>query len=224
MTKNIIIIGSSHIAKQSLNEVKEAILTQKPDIVAIELDKSRAFALMNNVKRANNLTIIRSVGLKGFLFSFIGSIAQKKLGNLVGVEPGSEMKTALVLSQKNNLKVALIDQDIQITLRKFSRYVTWKEKWFFVVDLVNALLGRGTKLQFDLKKVPEDELISKLMNELKGRYPNVHKVLVDDRNIIMAKRLYRLSNDNPNKTILAIIGAGHKKEIKELLEKYDKEN
>ena len=48
--KNLTIIGTSHIAKQSLDEVKEEIETNKPDIVAIELDKNRLQALFQKKK------------------------------------------------------------------------------------------------------------------------------------------------------------------------------
>ena len=48
--KNLTIIGTSHIAKQSLDEVKDAIEGEKPDIIALELDKQRLYALMQAKK------------------------------------------------------------------------------------------------------------------------------------------------------------------------------
>jgi pheromone shutdown protein TraB len=41
--------------------------------------------------------------------------------------------------------------------------------------------------------------------------------LIDDRNKILAKNLNNLKKNQNNKKILAIIGAGHKKEIKKLI-------
>ena len=35
------IIGTSHIAKESVEEVKDTILKEKPDIIALELDRKR---------------------------------------------------------------------------------------------------------------------------------------------------------------------------------------
>ena len=35
------IIGTSHISKQSVSEIKKAMIEFKPDIVAIELDAQR---------------------------------------------------------------------------------------------------------------------------------------------------------------------------------------
>jgi len=42
--KNLSIIGTSHIAKQSLDEVKDIIEHTKPYINALELDKKRFYA------------------------------------------------------------------------------------------------------------------------------------------------------------------------------------
>src|SRR3989344_7608224 len=100
--KNLTIIGTSHIARQSLEEVEMAIEQGKPDIVALELDRKRLYALMNKQNSKISLYDIRRVGLKGFIFSLIGAWAEKKLGKMVGVAPGSEMKKAIMLAQKNN--------------------------------------------------------------------------------------------------------------------------
>ena len=66
----------------------------------------------------------------------IGAGAGKKLGKMVGVAPGSEMKKAVRLAKKNKIKLALIDQDIEITLKRFSKSLTWCEKWNFSVDVI----------------------------------------------------------------------------------------
>ena len=48
--KNLSIIGTSHIAKQSMDEVTHKIEALLPDIVAIELDKNRFNALLSESK------------------------------------------------------------------------------------------------------------------------------------------------------------------------------
>ena len=126
--KNLAFLGTSHIAKQSLEEVKKSILEEKPDIIALELDNKRLPALMSKVPRKMDLRSIGHVGLKGFLFSLFGAWAERKLGKLVGVAPGSEMKQAIRIAKKGSIELALIDQDIEITLRRLSKAITWKEK------------------------------------------------------------------------------------------------
>jgi len=48
--RNLEIIGTSHIARQSLEEVEKAITEGRPDIVALELDNRRLHALMSGEK------------------------------------------------------------------------------------------------------------------------------------------------------------------------------
>src|SRR3989344_5073551 len=96
--KNLTIIGTSHIAKESILEVRKFILENKPDIIALELDQKRFIALLN--KRKLKLTDIKEIGIKGFLINLIGAYIEKKLGKLVGVSPGSEMTLAIKLSRE----------------------------------------------------------------------------------------------------------------------------
>src|SRR3989344_9574591 len=177
--KNLVILGTSHIAKQSLDEVKRYIEEEKPDVIAIELDAKRLPALMSKAPRKIQLRAIRQIGVKGFVFSLIGAWAEKKLGKLVGVAPGSEMKQAVQIAKKNNIKIALVDQDIEITLKRLSKTLTWKEKWNFALDIFKAAFSKGERIEFDLRTVPESRIIKKLTDQLKSRYPNVYNVLIE---------------------------------------------
>lgn len=219
--KNLKIIGTSHIAQQSLGEVKRAINDWRPEIITLELDRKRFFALMSRKKEKRSffsIYSIRRVGLKGFLFSLIGEFAQKRLGKMVGVVPGSEMRTAIRLAKKQKIPLALIDRDIEITLKRFSKSLTWKEKTNFVIDIFRSMISKKS-FDFDLRKVPEEKVIKELIKELKQRYPNVYKVLVKERNEFMARKLAQIMVNNPDKKVLAIVGAGHQEEIRERVKK-----
>lgn len=223
--KNLTIIGTSHIAKQSLEEVEKIIEEQKPEIIAIELDKKRYYALISNVKRKVRLSDILKIGVKGYLFNIIGAWVEKKLGSIVGVEPGSEMKKAISLAKKNNAKIALIDQDIEITLSRISKEFTWKEKFRVAADILKGIFFKKSELkklgvkELDLTKVPPQELINKLIKNVKKRYPNFYKVLIEERNQVMSKNLVNLMSNNPEKRIVAIVGAGHEEEMMKIIKK-----
>ena len=216
--RNLTIIGTSHIAKQSLDDVENAIVEGKPDIIALELDRRRLYSLF---KKPGKIRIydIKRVGIKGFLFALIGAWAEKKLGKIVGVAPGSEMKKAVKLARKKDIKIALIDQDIEITLKRFSKSLTWREKWNFIVDVVKAVFAKKKVIEFDLTKVPSKEIIKKLVGKVKERYPNIYNVLIVERNYVMAENLRKIMEAYPDKKILAIIGAGHEDDILELIKK-----
>ena len=211
--KNLTIIGTSHIAKQSLEEVEEAIEQGKPDIVAIELDRKRLYALMHGKKGKIRLYDIKKVGFKGFIFSLIGAWAERKLGEIVMVEPGSEMKEAINAARKNKIRIALIDQDIELTLQKFSKSLTWKEKWNFLVDVIRAVVLRKKEVEFDLRTVPDKKIIDKLIKKVKDRYPSIYYVLIEERNKVMGRNLRKLMDQHPDEKIVAVVGAGHEEGI-----------
>jgi len=215
------IIGTSHISPESLKKVEQTILEEKPAIVAIELDAKRLFALLHKDKQRLSFKDIKRVGFKGWMFAQIGAWAEKKLGAKVGVSPGAEMLRAVAAAQKTGARIALIDQDIDVTLKKISHALTWKEKWNFAKDLFKGVvLRKGIKI--DLSKVPSQKLIEKLMNDVKKRYPSIYKVLVHERNKYMAKKLAKITQYHPDAYIIAVVGAGHEKEMTKLLKSYIK--
>ncbi|NQU98382.1 TraB family protein [Candidatus Woesearchaeota archaeon] len=219
MLKNLQIIGTSHISRDSINEINNSIESFKPDIIAVELDKRRYYSLLLEKQKNSSLPNIFKIGLSGYLFLIIGKFLQKKLGSIVGVEPGSDMKKAVELAKQNNISLELIDRDIEITLKRFSQKFSFKEKITLFKDLFSAPFSKK-KMFIDISKVPKKELINKILNELKNRYPNIYSVLIEERNKYMAKKLFKISKENVDKKILCVIGAGHeeglKKELKEL--------
>jgi pheromone shutdown-related protein TraB len=213
----ITILGTSHIARESLQKVKEHISTGKYDIVALELDAGRLQALRQKVRPKTRFSDIFRVGVKGFLFSLLGAWAERKLGELVGVKPGAEMLTAYRFASKHGADIVLIDQRIDITLKRLSEQLTWNEKWNFVVDLLTGFFKRPV-IQFDLTKVPSQEVIQQMVAQVKDRYPNFYKVLVTERNHFMARNLRAIMLRFPDKRILAVVGAGHEEELRNLIE------
>jgi pheromone shutdown-related protein TraB len=214
--KNLILLGTSHISKQSIEDIKRIIEKEKPKIIALELDYIRFNSLLKKKKRRLKIKDIKQIGITGFLFNIIGAWSSKKLGKLVGVSPGSEMLTAIKIAKKEKINIVLIDRDIRITLKRLSRFITWKEKMKFILELFKISKNKKEIKKLDLTKVPNKFIIKRLTNELKKKYPSAYRVLIYERNIIMAKNLNKLMNTS-NKKILAIVGAGHEEEMIKLI-------
>lgn len=213
MTATIKIIGTSHISKDSVRQIKDAISKEKPDIVAVELDKGRMQALLSKTSRKPRLSDIGAIGIQGYLFAIVGGWLQKKLGNIVGTDPGSDMLAAIKAAQESGAQVALIDRDIGITLKRFSRHFGWREKWNMLVDAAKGIFGGKKALPFDIRKMPTDKVVEELIGQVRERYPGIYKVLIEERNIYMANQLARIAAHKPDANIIAVVGAGHKKEM-----------
>ncbi len=210
--KNLYVLGTSHISKESVKHVKKTVKTLKPSIIALELDQSRYNALISK-KKLSKINLLKTLGIRGFLLNFIGVFIEKLLAKKTGIPPGTEMKTAIKLAKKHNIKVVLIDQPIQITLKKLITQITRKEKLKFIKELILSLFMSKKHIEFDINKVPSQKIITKLIKETKLKFPTVYKIVVEERNIYMAKILNKLITYYPDKAILAIVGAGHEKDI-----------
>jgi len=216
--KNLTIIGTSHIAIESVKEVRKVIEELKPVVVALELDQERFFALVHKRTERISIRAIKEIGVRGFLFSLIVAWLERKLGKMVGVAPGTEMLVAFKTAIKQHAQIALIDRDVRITIRNLFKYLTLKEELRFIADMFAGLFFRKN-VSFDLTKVPEEKLIRKMLSLVKKRYPSLHKALIEERNAFMAKNLYNLMNRYEDRAIVAVVGAGHEKEIVDIIKR-----
>jgi len=217
--KNLTIIGTSHIAIESIKKVQQTLNSLDPELIALELDFERFKGLMSKQKHKFSFAEIKTLGIRGWLLNILGAWIEKSLGKRVGVKPGSEMKKAIYFSIKHQKEMALIDQDIKVTLKKLSKSLTLKEKVNFFVDIVKAIFQRNPEVSFDLKKVPDEQLIYELTKKVKKRYPSIYNILIKERDEYMAKNLYKILKRNKDKKILAIMGAGHEQKILDLIKK-----
>ncbi|MBI2671495.1 TraB/GumN family protein [Candidatus Woesearchaeota archaeon] len=207
--KNLYLLGTSHISKDSVKAVEKSILKIKPKIIALELDRRRFNLINTQNRRRFSLSDVRNFGIKAFLLNFIGAWFEKKMSKKVGTKPGGEMKKAIELAEKNKIKIELIDQDIQYTINRLMRLITRREKIRFIKDLIFG----GEADSFNIKKVPDKKDITKIINKIKQDYPSFYLTVIKERNEFMAKGLYSLMNKFPIGRILGIIGAGHEKAI-----------
>ena len=95
-----------------------------------------------------------------------------------------------------------------------------------VYDIIKGMIFKKSDLElvgldkFDLRKVPAEKAIAKMLKVVKKRYPNFYKVMITERNKVMAQRLFLLQSQNPEKLILAVVGAGHEKELIDLVKQH----
>lgn len=223
------IIGTSHISKESVKEIETFVTNNEVDLVCVELDKERLFALQHNLKSRlslKNIGLVKQIGLAGFIFALVASFVQKKLGKTVNLTPGSDMLAAVQTASKYGLKISLIDQNVNQTLRNLSKQLPFTEKWRMFIDIVKGLLGFKTAMSpvsiedINLNKVPSGKLIDMLLDKTKDRYPKFYDVLVHQRNVYMSKRIIALLKNHSDWHILVAIGAGHKQGMIDYLEKH----
>ncbi len=211
---NLRLLGTAHVATASVNAVKQNIEEWQPDIVAVELCKSRHDALTQErrLDKEGLLKVIKEGKAPMVLLQSLLAAEQRKLGLDEGQQPGAELLAAVQTAQEYDLKVELVDRDIQTTLRRAWKKMSLKEK----LGLIWALLAEeDTDEELDLDKMLEDkDLLTSLMEELREVSPGAGSVLIDERDEFIARKISAIRG---NGKVLAVLGAGHLDGVSKLL-------
>ena len=209
--KELIIIGTAHISKQSAELVSEVIRAEKPDIVCVELDKQR-FEALSNQKKWENLdlkSIIKQKQLSTLIINILLSSYQKKLGSKLGVNPGVELLEAAKVAEELNIPIELGDRDVRITLKRAWRSMSFWQKTKFMTMSLASVFDKEDITEEQLEELKDKDVLTELMSDLGKAMPVLKKVLIDERDSYLAKKI---KESNGNK-VVAVVGAGHLKGI-----------
>ncbi len=215
--RKITLVGTAHVSKESVEEVKETIKNIQPDCVAVELDEKRADSI-KNPDRYSQLDLVKVLKRKeGFLLlaNLILSSYQRRMGLNAGVKPGDEMIAAMNAAEENNIRCSLVDRPIQITLKR-----AWgKNSFWGKCKLLGTLLASAFSKEEinpeEIEKLKQRNEMDSMMDELSEYMPVIKEVLIDERDRYLASKIWTSEGNN----IVAVLGAGHLPGVKAHLEK-----
>lgn len=205
--ENLRLLGTAHISKTSAEAARREIAEYEPDIVAVELCKSRLDALTQPERFDNESLgkVLKEGKAPLVLFQSMLAAEQRRLGMAEDEKPGTDLLAAIQAAGESGKEVALIDRDIQTTLRRAWRRMRFREKWKVLSALLMPEEGDGEEV--DVEELLKDtDLITQLMNELREVAPAAGEVLIDERDEFLAGTIQRLRSEGK---VLAVIGAGH---------------
>jgi len=206
--KEVVLVGTAHISKESMELVKTTIEEENPDVIGVELDRDRLEQLLSGKKwqETNLVEIIRTGKTYLFLLNIFLSNMQRQIGKQIGIQPGAEMLTALKLAQEKQVPIHLLDRDVKITLKKAFSEMSLSEKVKLGVSFVGGFFGAGEKITVEkIEELKKEDLINNLMKELGKQFPSIKRVLVDERDLYISEMI----KHSPGKKIVAVVGAGH---------------
>lgn len=214
--ENLRLLGTAHVATASVEAVKSNIEEWNPDIVAVELCKSRHDALTQDrrLDKEGLLKVIKEGKAPMVLLQSLLAAEQRKLGLDEGQQPGAELLVAVEAAKEFGLEVALIDRDIQTTLRRAWNKMRLKEKF----GLLWALMAEDdSEEELQLEEMLADkDLLTSLMEELREVSPGAGEVLIDERDEYIARKISEVRTKGK---VLAVLGAGHLDGVSKFLNK-----
>lgn len=210
--RTILLIGTAHVSQHSVDLVCDVISSEKPDGVCIELDDKR-FQALSDEKRWQKLdlkTVIKNRQLSTLMISIMMASYQKKLGDNLGVSPGAELLAAAKTAEASGIPIHLCDRDIRITLRRAWKSTSLFRKFYLLSALLAGMFDNEEIDEEKLEELKNQDVLTELMAEMGDSLPEMKRVLIDERDIYMAEKIYQ----TPGELIVAVVGAGHVEGIK----------
>ena len=213
------LLGTAHVATASVEAVKEQIETYQPKIVGVELCKTRHDALVEGrrLDKEGLRRVIKEGKAPMVLMQAMLSAEQRRLGLNEGQEPGAELLAAVETARVAGIDVALVDRDIQVTMRRAWKKMKWRERF----RLLFSLFGDDEELEedFDLDELLTDsDLLSTMMEDLKEFSQGAGEALIDERDRYIAEKIMQSKTEEK---MLVVVGAGHLKGIERALNPYN---
>ncbi len=213
--REFILVGTAHVSRRSVEEVREVILAEEPDRVCVEIDETRLNSLIKK-QSWQNLNIGQVLReRKGFLLlaNLVLSSFQRRLGLEMGVSPGEEMLTAVKICEEQGIAFSLCDRDIQVTLRRAWSLSSFWGKNKMLAAMLSSIFTREKLDAEEIERLKAKSTFQNMMDELASFLPSVKEVLIDERDRYLATRI----NNAAGNKIVAVIGAGHVEGIIESL-------
>jgi len=210
--KQVILVGTAHVSRESAQQVSRVILEERPDTVCVELCRSR-FQSIRQKERWQETDIVKIIKeKKSFLLlsNLLLASFQKRIAKKFDVKPGEEMIKAIETAAEVNAEIHLADRDIRITLSR-----TWRAMglWSKIKLLFQLILSLGEIEEIkeeDIEKMKQGDVLETLLAEVGKSLPVLKDILIDERDRYLAEKI----RTAPGKKIVAIVGAGHVPGIK----------
>jgi pheromone shutdown protein TraB len=197
----VLLIGAAHVV--DLHEPLTRILSDRVlDAVAVELDAERAAAVLSEEEPKG------SSGRSGApIFVRMWALIQKRLGaEIGGGVAGAEMRTAADFARERSLPIFLIDDPIRETVGRLMRSMSVKERVSLMVGGLIGLVVPSRVVERQLDSYEEDP--EAFLGEVRTAYPQVARVLIDERNEHMAERLGQIRHRGYGR-VAAVVGDAH---------------
>ncbi len=211
--KEVILIGTAHVSKESAQMVTDVINEEKPDTVCVELCESR-YQSVRQKARWQEMDIIKVIKeKKSFLLlsNLLLASFQKRIAQKLDVTPGEEMIKAIETAEAVGSEIYLADRDIRVTLSRTWRIMgVWdKVKIFF--QLMLSIVGEMDEItEEDIEKMKQEDILEMLLSDIGKSFPALRNILIDERDQYLKQKI----KTAPGKKIVAVVGAGHVPGIK----------
>lgn len=204
------LLGTAHVSQASVEAVERAIESGRFDAVAVELDAQRLQALTNPdaLAKLDLVEVIRKGRVALFAANLALAAYQRRLAEQLEIEPGAELKRAVVMANERNLPVHLIDREVGLTFKRASQRLGFFGKIKLVMGLGAGLFASEEVGEDEIERLKQGDMLEASFGEFASESPALYETIIGERDRYMATRL-REVHDPAQREVLAVVGAGH---------------
>jgi len=205
--REILLMGTAHVSKESVEEVGDAIRDEQPQRICVEIDSGRYQSLSkkDNWQQMDLSKVFREK--RGFLL--LANLAltsfQRKVGLSTGVKPGDEMKKAIEVADEMGIPFSFSDRPVQLTLQRAWAKSNFWNKMKLMASLISSVFTTEKVDAEEVEALKKKGALEDMMEELSSYLPSVKEVLIDERDQYLATNIFQTRE----KKVMAIVGAGH---------------
>jgi pheromone shutdown-related protein TraB len=210
------LLGTAHVSQASVEAVRDAIGSGAFDAVAVELDPQRLQALTDPdaLARLDLIQVIRTGRTALFAANLALASYQRRLAEQLGIEPGAELKRAVMEARQRELPVHLIDRDVGLTFKRASARLGFWGRAKLGGGLLAGLFIDEPVAGEDIEKLKTGDMLEASFSEFASESPALYDTVIAERDRYMAAKLRENAvtaprHDGRLTEVLAVVGAGH---------------
>ena len=213
--KELILIGTAHVSRQSAEQVKEVIERERPDSVCVELDSQRYQSIIsgNKWKDMDIFKVIKEKKATLLLMNLVISSFQKRIAKQFGIKPGQEMIQGIESAKEVDARLILADRNIQITFARIWHNLGFWGKLQLMSQVAASIFSNETITEEELENLKSQDMLNSMLDNFTEAFPKLKVPLIDERDQYLAKKI----KEAPGEKVVAVLGAAHVPGIKEEL-------
>ena len=203
------LLGTAHVSRASVEAVRAAIASGAYDAIAVELDAGRLQSMTDPdvLARMDIVRVIREGKTHLFAANLALSAYQRRLAEQLDIEPGAELKAAVLDARERGLPVQLIDREVGLTFRRAMERLGWWGRARTGAGILMAMFGDEEVADEEIEKLKQGDMLEASFGEFASSSPALYEAVIGERDRYMAARLRQEAGAPRN--VLAVVGAGH---------------
>ena len=137
------------------------------------------------------------------------SAYQRRIAEQFGIEPGAELRAAIVAAKERDLPLQLVDRDLATTLRRSDASVPWYKRLYLKAGLALGMVSSEDIDEESIEKLKQGDILESTIAEFAEMSPELFEALIAERDRYMAARLRQENAGASGRKVLVVIGAGH---------------